>query len=80
MSFLLLTEAITTAGAFFLYAGIAFLSIFFVLVFMPETKGKTLEEIQSLFVRGRSSSPPPTESGDGDGTTPATRKHNGSSH
>ncbi|XP_050209059.1 sugar transporter ERD6-like 16 isoform X2 [Mercurialis annua] len=36
----------SAAGTFFLYAGFSLLSILFVAKFVPETKGKTLEEIQ----------------------------------
>lgn len=37
------------AGAFFLYAGFAALGLLFVYGCLPETKGKKLEEIESLF-------------------------------
>ncbi|XP_015573342.1 sugar transporter ERD6-like 16 isoform X1 [Ricinus communis] len=36
----------SSAGTFFLYSGFSLLSILFVAKFVPETKGKTLEEIQ----------------------------------
>jgi len=37
-------------GAFYFYAGVSLLGLVFVYLFVPETKGKTLEEIQtSLF-------------------------------
>lgn len=38
-----------TAGAFFLYAGFAAVGLLFVYGCLPETKGKKLEEIESLF-------------------------------
>lgn len=37
-------------GAWWTFAAMIFLSIFFVLIFLPETKGKTLEEIQKDLV------------------------------
>ncbi|WCJ23598.1 Major facilitator superfamily protein [Euphorbia peplus] len=36
----------SSAGTFFLYSGFSLLSILFVAKYVPETKGKTLEEIQ----------------------------------
>ena len=36
------------AGAFWMFAGIAVLAFIFVLFVVPETKGKTLEEIEAL--------------------------------
>ncbi|WCJ23599.1 Major facilitator superfamily protein [Euphorbia peplus] len=36
----------SSSGTFFLYSGFSLLSILFVAKFVPETKGKTLEEIQ----------------------------------
>ena len=51
LSFLSLTNAITRAGTFWLYAGVALLSITYVYVALPETRGKTLEEIEDLFKR-----------------------------
>lgn len=38
-----------TTGAFFLYAGFAAVGLLFVYGCLPETKGKKLEEIESLF-------------------------------
>ncbi|KAH1120376.1 hypothetical protein J1N35_003536 [Gossypium stocksii] len=49
MSFISLYEAITIGGAFFLYAGIALVAFFFFFTFLPETQGKTLEEMEGLF-------------------------------
>ena len=37
-------------GLWWSFAFVTFLSIFFVLIFLPETKGKTLEEIQDMYV------------------------------
>ncbi|XP_052887978.1 polyol transporter 5-like isoform X2 [Gossypium arboreum] len=49
MSFISLYEAITIGGAFFLYAGVALVAFFFFFTFLPETQGKTLEEMEGLF-------------------------------
>ncbi|CAN7068585.1 unnamed protein product [Brassica oleracea var. botrytis] len=51
MSFLSLTKAITTGGAFFMFAGVAAVAWNFFFFLMPETKGKSLEEIEALFQR-----------------------------
>ncbi|PTQ35936.1 hypothetical protein MARPO_0067s0030 [Marchantia polymorpha] len=51
LSFLSLVDAITLAGTFFLFAGMGFLGSVFIYVFVPETKGKTLEGIAKLFDR-----------------------------
>lgn len=37
-------------GVFFLYATVSFASFVFVLCFVPETKGKSLEEIEAMFL------------------------------
>ncbi|KAB2095071.1 hypothetical protein ES319_A01G010100v1 [Gossypium barbadense] len=49
MSFISLYEAITIGEAFFLYAGVALVAFFFFFTFLPETQGKTLEEMEGLF-------------------------------
>lgn len=49
LSFLTLTETITSAGTFWLYGGISIVSIVYIYYFLPETKGKTLEEIEDVF-------------------------------
>lgn len=41
-----LMNALTPAGLFFVYLALSVVSIFFVKVVVPETKGKTLEEIE----------------------------------
>ncbi|XP_022744933.1 polyol transporter 5-like [Durio zibethinus] len=49
MTFISLYKAITIGGAFFLFAGIAATGWVFFYVFLPETRGKTLEEMEWLF-------------------------------
>ncbi|KAL2613504.1 hypothetical protein R1flu_025196 [Riccia fluitans] len=51
LSFLSLIDAISLAGTFFLFAGMALLGSIFIYFFVPETKGKTLEDIGKLFDR-----------------------------
>lgn len=49
LTFLHVTEYLTYYGAFFLYSGLAALGFLFIYGCLPETKGKKLEEIESLF-------------------------------
>ncbi|XP_067935348.1 proton myo-inositol cotransporter-like isoform X2 [Watersipora subatra] len=49
MTFLSLSEAITRQGAFYLYASFGVVGCIFFFLFLPETKGRTLEEMESLF-------------------------------
>ncbi|GAA0160510.1 secondary carrier transporter [Lithospermum erythrorhizon] len=49
MTFLSLSRAITTGGAFFLFSGIASVAFMFFYTLLPETQGKTLEEMGTLF-------------------------------
>lgn len=48
-TFLTLVDALTTGGAFFLFAGFCALTFVFVRWFIPETKGKTLEQVQDMW-------------------------------
>ncbi|KAK9089351.1 hypothetical protein Scep_028433 [Stephania cephalantha] len=52
MSFLSATRALTVAGTFFLFSAISTLAIAFVHFYVPETKGKSLEQIELLFQKG----------------------------
>jgi MFS transporter, SP family, galactose:H+ symporter len=47
--FLTLVGWITTQGTFLLFAGFCALTYIFVRRFVPETKGKTLEEVQQMW-------------------------------
>lgn len=52
MSFLSTSRAITVAGTFYVFSVISALSVAFVYKFVPETKGKSLEQIELLFQHG----------------------------
>ncbi|CAL5029240.1 unnamed protein product [Urochloa decumbens] len=52
MSFLSVCGAVSLAGAFAAFAAASALSVAFVHWFVPETRGKTLEQIESLFGGG----------------------------
>ena len=48
-----MTEGMTTSGTFVFFAVFAFISFLFAWIYVPETKGKSLEEIEgSLAPRG----------------------------
>ncbi|BAT90910.1 hypothetical protein LR48_Vigan08g170700 [Vigna angularis] len=49
MTFLSLTKAITFGGTFFLYSGISVIGWLFFYFALPETRGKTLEEMEGCF-------------------------------
>nr|CCC55942.1 polyol/monosaccharide transporter 4 [Plantago major]CCC58382.1 polyol/monosaccharide transporter 4 [Plantago major] len=49
MSFLSVSRAITIGGTFFIFSALAALSVVFVYISQPETKGKSLEQIELLF-------------------------------
>ncbi len=51
MTFLSLSRAITISGAFWLYSGMCIVTFLFVRLLTPETKGKTLEEIERFWKR-----------------------------
>ena len=42
-------KGLTDSGAFGLFAGICMLMFVFTLTMLPETKGKSLEELENLF-------------------------------
>ncbi|TQD69595.1 hypothetical protein C1H46_044872 [Malus baccata] len=49
MTFISLYKAITMGGAFFFYAGIATVAWVFFYTMLPETQGRTLEDMEVLF-------------------------------
>lgn len=49
MTFLSLSQAITSQGAFYLYASCAAAGLVVFSIFLPETRGKTLEQLEGLF-------------------------------
>ncbi|KAF8036470.1 hypothetical protein BT93_C2251 [Corymbia citriodora subsp. variegata] len=58
MSFLSISHQITFGGMFFVLCGVMVLASLFFYFFLPETKGKTLEEIGALFENKREGDDP----------------------
>jgi MFS family permease len=54
VSFLTLTRVLGKPGTFWLYGGISIAAWLFAFFMVPETKGKTLEQIESHFRDGKS--------------------------
>lgn len=48
-----LQDSLTSAGTFWLFSSMCFINVIFTIIFVPETKGKTLEQIEATF-RGTS--------------------------
>lgn len=51
LTFLDLIHAIGSEGTFFIYALLSALAFWFIFYYIPETKGKSLEEIENLLIR-----------------------------
>ncbi|KAI4322655.1 hypothetical protein L6164_022328 [Bauhinia variegata] len=51
MSFLSISRAVTVGGTFFVFAAVSALAVVFVYTLVPETKGKSLEQIELMFQR-----------------------------
>jgi len=49
--FPILNNALGAHGTFWVYAGICFIGFLFILKRLPETKGKTLEEVEQLLIK-----------------------------
>ena len=47
-SFLSLTQTIGTAWTFMMFGIVAIVAIFFVIIFVPETKGVPMEEVEKM--------------------------------
>ena len=65
LTFLLLIDALGRTGAFWLYAGIGLVTLWFCWRLVPETKGKRLEDIEEIFrkrVAGKGAKPDPPAS------------------
>ncbi|CAL9194908.1 unnamed protein product, partial [Musa hybrid cultivar] len=64
MSFLSMCRAITVAGTFFIFSAISAMSVIFINMYVPETKGKSLEQIEMLIDTRREWQPIEVELGD----------------
>jgi hypothetical protein len=51
MTFISIYKAITIGGSFFMFAGISVIAWIFFYFFLPETKGKALEEMEMVFTK-----------------------------
>lgn len=49
MSFISIYKAITIGGTFFAFSGISVIALIFFYLFCPETKGRSLEEMEQIF-------------------------------
>jgi len=54
MTFLSLTELITKQGTFYMYTGISAIALVVFYIILPETKGKTIEQMNQLFDKSNS--------------------------
>ncbi|XP_058770934.1 probable polyol transporter 6 [Vicia villosa] len=51
MTFISIYKAITIGGSFFMFAGLSVIAWIFFYFYLPETKGKALEEMEMLFTK-----------------------------
>lgn len=47
-TFLTLTKALGSAGTFLLFAGLSFVGLIFLYIYVPETKGMKFEEVEKM--------------------------------
>ena len=71
-TFVDLVDAVDESGAFWVYGGICLVGTVFTAVFVPETRGKSIDEIQAFYTKGgrRRSSAKDAEQG-----TPLNQMH-----
>ncbi|KAF3341214.1 polyol transporter 4 [Carex littledalei] len=74
MSFLSASKVISVAGVFFVFAALSAISVLFVKVCIPETKGKTLEQIEMMFRGEKNSNRGEVEFGDAERLIPTEEK------
>lgn len=55
ITYLSLVNALTIGGTFFMFASMSILAWIFFFFFLPETKGRSLEEMEQVFTRGNKS-------------------------
>ncbi|CAN6361085.1 unnamed protein product [Urochloa humidicola] len=60
MSFISMYEKVGMAGSFYIFAAMSAAAWVFVYVFLPETKGRSLEEMEALFDAGANKTSPRT--------------------
>ena len=53
LTYLILVQLMGTSGTFWLYAGVGILALIFTFIYVPETKGRTLEEIEEHWRGGK---------------------------
>ncbi|XP_074573002.1 putative polyol transporter 2 [Curcuma longa] len=61
MTFISLYKAITIGGSFFLYGGVAAIAWVFFFTCLPETRGRTLEDIEDLLAMGKDKEKAPAD-------------------
>jgi MFS family permease len=75
MSFMSLTESLGLASTFFLFSGVSALCCIFCYRYVPETKGRSIEEVSVLFDQMGKKSRPDTSVDNATGTKPTTPAH-----